>query len=163
MTQTALVHEGSSSLLGKGRLFKYMSMLQTTSPSYVLMASIDIAREIMEQRGEELYDGLYKRIDIFYRELSKIDGVRRIKPDNPGVDTDFSRIVLSFERSGLTGFEAERILRESSGIVAEMADYYHLVFIATPFHTDKDFEALLKGIREVARHGKGPFTDKFSL
>ncbi len=163
MTQTALVHEGSSSLLGKGRLFKYMSMLQTTSPSYVLMASIDIAREIMEQRGEELYDGLYKRIDIFYRELSKIDGVRRIKPDNPGVDTDFSRIVLSFERSGLTGFEAERILRESSGIVAEMADYYHLVFIATPFHTDKDFEALLKGIREVARHGKGPFTDKFSF
>ena len=34
-----------------------MSMLQTTSPSYVLMASIDIAREIMEE-GEELYDGL---------------------------------------------------------------------------------------------------------
>lgn len=163
LTQTALVHEGASSHLEPGSLFKYMSMLQTTSPSYILMASIDIAREIMEKRGAELYDALYERIRAFDRELSGIAGVKRIRPDAPGIETDFSRIVLSFEECGLSGFETERILRESFGIVAEMADYYHVVFITTPFHTDDDFVALINAIRETVRHGYGPVDDRLSF
>ena len=51
------------------------------------------------------------------------------------------------------GFEAERILRESFGIVAEMAGHYHVVLIATPFHTDEDFITLVRAIRETARYG----------
>lgn len=159
MTQTALVHEGPSSRLGDGRLFQQLSMLQTTSPSYVLMASMDIARDIMEREGARLYEALFERIDAFERELAGIAGVRRVAPDAPGIETDFSRIVLSFRPCGLSGYQAERILRESSGIVAEMADPDHVVLIATPFHTDADFEALLRGIREAVRHGNGPMDD----
>lgn len=162
MTQTALVHEGPSSLLSPDRLFRCLSMLQTTSPSYVLMTSIDLARDIMEQSGSELYDALYKRVCAFDRELAGMEGVRRVIPDVSGIDTDFSRIVLSFEQSGLTGFQAERMLRESCGIVAEMADCHHVVLIATPFHADEDFEALLTGIRETLKHGKGSSVDLFS-
>lgn len=162
MTQTALVHEGPSSQLGEGRLFRFMSMIQTTSPSYVLMASIDIARELMEKRGRELYDALHKRIHDFDRELSKIDGVRRVIPAAGGIVTDFSRIVLSFDDCGLTGFEAERMLRDY-GIVAEMADCCHIVLIATPFHDDGDFEILLKTIRDVSKRGNGRKNERLSF
>lgn len=163
MTQTALVHESPSSLLGEGRLFRYMSMIQTTSPSYVLMASIDIARELMEKRGADLYDALYRRIRDFDRELLGIPGVKRVVPEGPGVENDFSRIVLSFEQCGFTGFEAERLLREWFGIVAEMADYYHVVLIATPFHADEDFVALIDAIRSVTRQGSGKFAARLSF
>jgi len=163
MTQTALVHEGESSMLEPGSLFRNLSMLQTTSPSYVLMASIDIAREIMEKMGAELYDVLYGRIRAFDAELSGIAGVKRVKPGAEGIETDFSRIVLSFQECGLTGLEAERILRESFGIVAEMADHYHVVFIATPFHTDDDFETLIRAIHETVRRGYGPAEDRLSF
>ena len=163
LTQTALIHEGASSLLDHGSLSRYLSMFQTTSPSYVLMASMDIAREIMEKREAELYDALYDRVRAFDKELSGIGGVRRIKPGVPGIDTDFSRIVLSFEECGLSGFEAERILRESFGIVAEMAGHYHVVLIATPFHTDEDFITLVRAIRETARYGDGPVEDRLSF
>lgn len=163
MTQTALVHEGPSSLLEPGRLFRCLSMLQTTSPSYVLMASMDIARDIMEREGAQLYEALYRRIQAFERELEDMGGVRRVVPEAPGLENDFSRIVLSFGPCGLTGFQAERILRESSGIVAEMADEDHVVLIATPFHSDADFENLLAGIREAVRYGEGPQDDRLSV
>jgi len=163
MTQTAMIHEGPSSLLEPGKLFRFLSMLQTTSPSYVLMASMDIARDIMEHEGTMLYEALYRRVQTFDRELETIGGVRRVVPEAPGLENDFSRIVLSFKPCGLTGFQAERMLRESSGIVVEMADEDHVVLIATPFHTDSDFEALLSGIRKAVEHGSGQTDDRLAF
>jgi len=163
MTQTALIHEGPNSLLEPGKLFRFLSMMQTTSPSYVLMASMDIARDIMEHEGTMLYEALYRRIQTFDRELETIGGVRRVVPEAPGLENDFSRIVLSFKPCGLTGFQAERMLRKSSGIVVEMADEDHVVLIATPFHTDSDFEALLSGIRKAVEHGSGQTDDRLAF
>ena len=153
LTQTALLHISKNSLVDPDTLFEQLSMLQTTSPSYILLASIDIAREVMEEEGEALYASLKKRIETFYLKLGRIPGVRRAAVSKKYYDTDFTRIVLSFEESGLSGFDAERILRESSLIYPEMADSHHVVLIATPYHTEKDFLTLLEGIKLVIKKG----------
>jgi len=149
LTQTAILH-GKDNLIPRKKVEMFSSMLQTTSPSYLFMASIDFARDYMEREGRELYQRLWQIIDAFDRELERIPGIKRVGTEYKGFETDFSRIVLSFKDTSLTGYQAEEILRTEYGIVAEMADRYNLVLIATPFHTEEDFKKLLYALERIS-------------
>lgn len=154
LTQTALLHcrEG----YGKWpEVVSAASMLQTTSPSYILMASIDRARDLLENEGEALYERLAENIKVFEKALQTRTLVNHATWHHKNMDWDFSRLVLSFEQTRLSGFEAEALLRTRFGIVAEMADLKHVVLIATPFHDHEDFERLVKALEELSREYKG--------
>lgn len=163
LTQTALLHGKAGGRIPRDRIEKTVSMVQTTSPSYILMASMDIARDMMEKQGRELYERLSQIIDDFDRKLCGETAVRRYKCVREGFENDFSRIVLNFEDTGLTGFKAEEILRERFGIVAEMADFFNVVLIATPFHTPEDFDKLLSALKTLSLEYRGTPGHKPSL
>jgi arginine/lysine/ornithine decarboxylase len=150
LTQTALLHRKENGMISGKRIDKTVSMVQTTSPSYILMASMDIARDIMEKQGEYLYEKLSQMIDDFDRKLEKETEVKRYKCSKEGFDNDFSRIVLNFEALGISGFQVEELLRTQFGIVAEMADPCNVVLIATPFHTSEDFDKLLSALKNIS-------------
>lgn len=154
LTQTALLH-GRMGYQRWAEVETSASMLQTTSPSYILMASIDRARDIMENEGEALYERLGQHIEAFERELESRTTIQRVTWSRTGLESDFTRIVLSFENTRLSGFEAEELLRSRFGIVAEMADLTHVVLIATPFHTPEDFKRLLHALEELSKAFKG--------
>ncbi|HBR02254.1 MAG TPA: arginine decarboxylase [Ruminiclostridium sp.] len=149
-TQTAILH-GKKDYVDRRRVELTASMLQTTSPSYLLMASIDQARELMERNGGSLYDGLWENIRSFDAKLVKTTCLERVTTPGKEVEADFSRIVLDFAKTSLSGFQAEELLRGKYGIVAEMADLRHVVLIATPFHIDHDFDRLLTALQEMSR------------
>lgn len=158
MTQTALLHVGKSSLIDADRVFTHLSMLQTTSPSYVLMASIDSMRENMEREGRTLYSSLFERLTRFFEQLSLIPGIHRVDESIKGnrlrsrrdtTQYDDTRLVLSFDT--LSGYEAEAFLRNRKSIVVEMADLYHIVLIVTPYHTNDDLDALLEGLMDLVQ------------
>jgi lysine decarboxylase len=154
LTQTAVLHINKNSLVNKEIIKTAVSMVQTTSPSYILMTSIDIARQIMEYQGEELYERLYEIVYKFDLKLSNCRAIKRVGLYN-NCESDFSRINISFKNTELTGFQAEALLREKYGIVAEMADLYNVVFIATPFHTGEDFDRLFNALYELSvEYGK---------
>lgn len=155
LTQTALLHGRNNGIISKDRIEKTVSMVQTTSPSYILMASIDIARDIMEKQGEYLYEKLRQLIDEFERKLCRDTGIKRYKCMNEGIENDFSRIVLNFEDIGISGFMAEEILRTRYGIVVEMADLNNVVLIAVPFHTSEDFDKLLSALKNITQEFGG--------
>lgn len=158
LTQTALLHGKASGRISRGRIEKTVSMVQTTSPSYILMASMDIARDMMEKHGRELYDRLGNIIDEFDRKLCEETAVIRFKCAKKEFENDFTRIVLNFSQTGISGFMAETILRTRFGIIAEMADLYNVVLIATPFHTPEDFDKLLSALKIMSgehRHSSG--------
>jgi len=87
-------------------------LFQSTSPSYIVMASIDYARAYMEEHGEELYESLYKAVAPI---------VRR------GTD-DFTRVIID----GGNGYELERYL-SSHGINCEFSFGRHTVLITKPY------------------------------
>lgn len=155
LTQTALLHGRQDSKIDRAKVERAASMLQTTSPSYLLMASIDRVRELMENEGERLYEILLDRISNFESALLKYTVIERVARSYEGYETDGSRLVLSFKNTLLTGFEAEEQLRSRFGIVAEMADLNHVVLIATPYHTAEDFDKLLKALGELSKENKG--------
>lgn len=150
LTQTAILHGNSKGLIDKSIVKKTVSMVQTTSPSYLLMASIDMARNIMENKGRELYEELKQNISNFIIKLNKNTCIRRVAYEYSKFESDFSRLVLSFKSTGLSGFDAERILRVQFGIVAEMADLNNIVLIATPFHISEDFDKLLMALKNIS-------------
>jgi len=150
LTQTAILHGSSKGLIDKRIIERTVSMVQTTSPSYLLMASIDMARSIMENKGQDLYENLKHNISEFLIKLDKNACVQRINLNNGSFESDFSRIVLSFKSAGISGFDAEDILRTRFGIVAEMADLNNVVLIATPFHNSLDFDKLLMALKIIS-------------
>ena len=104
----------------------------------------------MEKEGRELYQKLWDNVRRFETELEKRTCIRRVKISFENYETDFSRIVLSFNNTSLSGYEAEEILRTRYGIVAEMADLYNLVLIATPFHAENDFDRLIEALEKIS-------------
>lgn len=69
LTQTALLHLGTSRI-SADRIKRSISMLTTTSPSYMLMASIDYARDYAERQGAEMYETLVNTLKTMKSELA---------------------------------------------------------------------------------------------
>ena len=151
-TQTALLHEGRSwpgvrSGLPVSSLGEALSLFQTTSPSYPLLACIDSAVCWTAVHGPHAYGILMNRIKTFRQEMAA-DGRFRLCGSGetlPGFSMDPTRLVVLVENKGI---ELERWLRETHGVVAEMADRHRVVLIATPFHDKADFKMLSDALKQ---------------
>ena len=92
-----------------------------TSPSYLVMASLDYARDLFEREGRAMYAALKEEID-------------RVKAAYPKVKVlasdDFSRVVIERERGGY----ALAAALEKAGVFVEAADAGRVVLIVTPFN-----------------------------
>jgi len=157
-TQGAYLHVKSDKV-DVERVKSVLGMLQTTSPSYIIMSSLDYARAIMEREGEELLGSLVNNIDWFTDSLKSIDEYSVLSVDGMGnYEIDKTRLVINVSKMGLTGFEVERQLRFDYNIQVEMSDPGNIVCIAAISDTRKEFERLyfaLKDIRSrVVKKGK---------
>lgn len=149
LTQTALLN--LSERADVNRIKTMAHIFQTTSPSYIFMASIDAARSIMEAKGEKLINenifsfkelksnlkdtGVYCFID---EELIGRHGIKAVDPLRLTVNSPFK------------GIELERMLRGKYGIQAEMSELNNIVFIGCPGDSTDNINKLYKALKEVA-------------
>ncbi|HEY9059071.1 MAG TPA: aminotransferase class I/II-fold pyridoxal phosphate-dependent enzyme [Pseudobacteroides sp.] len=157
-TQGAYLHVKSQKI-DMEKLKYILGMLQTTSPSYVIMSSLDYSRAIMETEGEALFENLLYNIKWFINSLKFFNEFTVLSEVKTGsIQTDKTRLVINVSRTGLTGFEVERLLRFDYNIQVEMSDMGNIVCITTVSDTRDDFERLylaLQDIRNrVVREGK---------
>jgi arginine/lysine/ornithine decarboxylase len=162
-TQAAWLHcrEGGAAALKVGRALR---LLQTTSPSYLLMASLDVARHQLQRSGERWEETA--RLGMRLRqEISGIPGLHAPGEELlqvPGVCAyDPTRLVVNVSKLGITGFTAAKWLTEERCILVEMADLMNLVFILSPGDEGPVAEVLLKGLRALAATGGGQSTGEF--
>ena len=111
MTQTALLHV-CGNRVDRQRLRKYLAMLQTSSPSYVMMASMDCCIRYMEERGRERNLFMQKQYDAFCKKLSGCRHIRigkmthlsqNMKKGYVLTDWDIGKIVISVKGTSMTG------------------------------------------------------------
>ena len=129
MTQTALLHVNGCRV-DRNRLRRFLRIYQSSSPSYVLMASIDNAMELMEREGDKLWTQFTLRFRRMLEELSACRHFRFLATD---VQKDSKTNAMSPSRqdagklsifagdSGLTGQQIYDILRETYHLQPEMA------------------------------------------
>lgn len=130
MHKTLPVYGGGALLLLNDKTLyedsrKYRALIHSTSPNYLVMASMDYAADLMRGKGEEFYGRVKLAVDEFARSLKK---GKIIKTD------DFTRLVIEF--SGKDCYALSDALAEK-GIFVEATYGDRLVLIVTPFNCDK--------------------------
>lgn len=126
------------------------NLIQTTSPNYILLASLDIARQQMFENGNRLWNRAIDLSNHLRDEISKIDGFETF---NRG-DLDPTKVSIDARRLGLTGIELESILRWDFKIQCELSDPFRALFLITYSDTEDQIERLLDALKLISRNRK---------
>lgn len=144
LTQTALLHMNGG-LVRREKVRRYLHMLQSSSPSYVLMASIDSCVDLLENQREELFDPYTERLE---RLRTRLAGLRRLRLGETAC-YDRSKLVVSAGDTGLTGRELYRILLERYHLQLEMAAGTYVLAMTSVGDTDEGMERLMTALEEI--------------
>lgn len=153
MTQCSMVHcrEGR---INVSRLKSMLQLVQSTSPNYILMASLDVARMQMATEGSELIERAIELANWVRTEINKIPGLTCFgeeKIGNPGVYSfDPTKVTVTVKGLGLRGAEAERILRREYKVQVELSDMYNILFLITLGDSETEARALVDALRDMA-------------
>ena len=167
MTQASMLHV-QGSRIDRSRLNKSLQILQSTSPSYVLLASLDAARQQMATQGEEL---LSQTIQLSIRAIDNLSQLKQIqvlkKPTQkvPGFfDLDITRLTVDLSQLEIDGFTADKILHRKLGVTAELTMLQHLTFIISLGNTLSDIEKLIQGfVTLIAQYATGENAQPLSV
>lgn len=155
MTQASMLHVQGNRIDGD-RISKALQLVQSTSPSYLLLASLDAARQQMALHGKMLMSRTLQLADQARTQIHQISGLSVLEMPSFGEFTGFvaldkTRLTVTVSGLGLTGFEADEILDEKLGVTAEFASLQHLTFIISLGNTAADIEQLVQGFTTLAK------------
>ncbi|MBO4458234.1 MAG: aminotransferase class I/II-fold pyridoxal phosphate-dependent enzyme [Butyrivibrio sp.] len=145
MTQTALVHVSDRYPIADS-VKKYMRIYQSSSPSYILMSSIDLCMKEMEEKGDDFIKTLLdyrNRIDKETEELKNI-----IIPGTEIID-DPAKVLIADRSGTMTGKQIYGILREEYGLQLEMAGDRIALAILSGWDTTEGIDRLIKAVTEI--------------
>lgn len=144
-TQTALLHMNGN-LVNREKVRRYLHMLQSSSPSYILMAGIDQCMEMLEHRREEVFDPYVKRLKRIRGGLGTCKNIRLIETEH----YDKSKLVLSVAAcKNLTGLQLQEILLNQYHLQMEMAAGTYVIAMTSVGDTDEGMERLLEAVQEL--------------
>ena len=159
LTQTALLHVKNNRPDGEcyldiKKIEQYLQIYQSSSPSYVLMASIENSIFLMDQcRKEGKVAELEAALLKIRKKLGKMKGLRLVDRDLAGkagiFDVDISKIVVSVRGTGLTGEMLSQILREKYHLEMEMCGADYVTAIAAIGDSEKGLKRLKKALLEI--------------
>ncbi|WP_066302029.1 aminotransferase class I/II-fold pyridoxal phosphate-dependent enzyme [Bacillus sp. FJAT-29937] len=134
MTMGAYLHFNSE-ILSERRVSDYLQILQSSSPSYPIMASLDMARHYLAAYSNEDASDLLLKIAEFRKKLQQIRGIQVLDYQNGKGDP--LKITIQSTTS-LSGYDLQSLL-EGIGIFAEMADPYNVLLVFPLLKKDMDF------------------------
>lgn len=132
LTQSAILHLNGDRI-DKARLEVVLRHLQTSSPSSLLVASIDCARRYLALHGEELTEQIAKLSTRALETLATIPGCRATRLDCP------TRLIV-----GMRGWSGQALAEElrRHRIRVEMSEPHQVLFVLTAGHTESDIDRL---------------------
>lgn len=156
LTQTALLHQ-KGSLISIKRLERFLSIYQTSSPSYLLMASIDRCLTILKN-GKELMQDYAKRLNYIREELSTyhpifLEVINKNK-ENAVFDVDNSKLLLSCKEYFLSGKVLYQLLQNQYHLQCEMYMGSYVLAMTSCMDTNEGFFRLLSAIKELNQCSK---------
>ena len=127
----------------------YIKAFMSTSPSYLIMASLDYARYYLDNFAEKDYNKLIKIAKVYKNKINNLNKMKVLDEYNlkKGYTIDESRYLLILEK----GYSGEKLLEyfASKKIQAEMSFERGVVLILSPINAEEDFELIFKAIKEL--------------
>lgn len=153
MTQSSVLNikEG---LINPRRVKTIISMLTTTSTSYILLASLDTARRHLALNGAQMVDHALELAEYARKEINDIPGLSCFGTEILGTeatfDLDRTKVNVHVRHLGLTGYDVENWLRDHYNIEVELSDLYNILCLVTPGDTKDNIDILLTALRELS-------------
>lgn len=139
-TQSSMIHVKEESV-DLDKISNMLRITESSSPSYLLLSSLELAVDIYEDKGKELMEELLNNIHIFKNNVNKN---LEIYSTN-----DKTKVFISAKNIGLTGYELENILRKKYSIQVELSNYYGVLLICTIGNSTQDFISLETALDDI--------------
>jgi lysine decarboxylase len=134
-----------------------LNVLQTTSGSFLFLASLDVTRRALAREGRELFVSAVNEARALEEQIDAMPGLKVLRPESDprlaGHGRDPLRMVVDVSKAGWAGYEVERFLRTEFQVEDEMADSYNVVYVLSPHDDPAARERLIAGLRAVSEHG----------
>ncbi len=143
LTQTAILHLNGNRI-DKEKIRNYLSIYQTSSPSYVLMASIDTCIKWAAEH-RDAFESFCKRLDGLLDSLRKMHNLTLIEVPR----MDATKVLISVQGLSINGLELAKILRTTYHIEVEMACSSYLCAITTVADREEDLHRLQTALLSI--------------
>lgn len=154
LTQSSIlnVREG---LVSPNRIQSIISMLTTTSTSYLLLASLDVARRRLAIEGEQLLSKTLELAELARQQINYIPGLscigREILGSKATFDFDPTKLIISTKSLGISGYEVEKWLRDHANIEVELSDLYNILCIVSFGDTELEVDQLIGALTQLSK------------
>ncbi|QWU13439.1 Arginine/lysine/ornithine decarboxylase [Paenibacillus sophorae] len=162
MTQSSVLNvNADTGLINPQRVQTMLSMLTTTSTSYILLASLDTARRHLAMNGHDMAAHAIELAKYARAAVNELEGLYSFGNEILGTeatyDHDPTKLSIHVRHLGITGWEAENWLREKYNIEVEMSDMYNILCLITPGDTQQSVDKLISALRVLSaiHYGKG--------
>ena len=162
MTQTAVLHLCSDRVSEK-LICRFLGIYETSSPSYILMSSLDACVAKLEKDSGRMFDEFAENLETARKQLSNCEYIRLFQaPDEKSGEKDAqdrteifaydrSKLILSTVHSTLNGPGLSRILREKYHLEVEMTTENYVLALAAVGDTREGFSRLCRAVEEIDR------------
>ncbi len=148
MSQSSMLHIAKDSLIDEIAVEKALKLLHTTSPSLMLLASLDAARANLQSKsGQKQLDNAVKNAKYLRTRLDAIPGLHQLKGDF-GYKTDVTKVFIKID--GLSGKRLESILEIDFGIEVESASDIGVLILCNIGNKHSDFKYLADSLEKIA-------------
>ena len=139
-----------------GYVHQIINITQTTSASYLLLASLDISRRNLALRGREVIDRIIGLVAYARDEINAIGDYyaygRELIDGDAVYDFDTTKLSIYTRATGLAGIEVYDILRDDYDIQTEFGDIANLLAYVSVGDRPKDIERLVAALAEIRRN-----------
>lgn len=153
MTQSSVLNVRAGRV-NPQRVQTIISMLTTTSTSYLLLASLDTSRRNLALNGRAMAEHALGLARYARESINAIPGLYCFGEDILGGEATYSydptKISIHVRHLGITGYEAENWLRERYRIEVELSDMYNILALITPGDTRETVDTLLAALRVMS-------------
>lgn len=163
LTQSSVLNM-QGNLVKKERVQTILSMLTTTSTSYILLASLDAARKYLKTEGTPLLTHIIQLANELRDHINQLDYLDCPGQDMLGTNAAYSydptKILISVKQLGLTGYDVENWLRDHYQIEVELSDMYNILCIITAGDSTQTTHYLLEALTALVDTFKGQAYEK---
>jgi arginine/lysine/ornithine decarboxylase len=166
MTQASMLH-AKGARVDMTALAAVLKLVQSTSPSYILMASLDLARMQMATEGHKLLEKAIRLAEEARGRINRIPGIfcfDRQMVTNPlfsGMGGfDVTKLTITVRDLGLSGYQVSQLLNNQYHIQVEMADPLNVLVIVSIGDRKDDLNRLVDALRDISKefHGREPLS-----
>ena len=141
-TQTAILHVNGA-LVNRDHLRRYLTIYQTSSPSYLLMTGIEEGLYLLEKEGTERLDKLLEMRKQLEKEIASCKYLRVCPYTEP------SKVVISVKNTNYTGKQLYDALRETYHLQLEMACETYALAMLSMMDTEEGIRRLTTALKEI--------------